>query len=151
MIVFYAVQVSLLGAALVLFVARSRAIAGMARDAAGSALAASADEAHADLAHVASSGAYVLRGIGRVAPPLALTGAIVVMGRGFGTPTGLAALKAGFAARTAVAQAGVAFGIGMATSLLCFMAAADLVRRARAARAGLDRADRVLDRSGTDV
>ena len=151
MIAFHAAQVSLLGAAVVLFVARSRAIARMASDAAGLALAARADDLRADLAHAASSGAYVLRGIGRVAPPLALVGAIVVMGQGFGAPTGLGALKAGFAARTAVAQAGVAFGIGIVTSVVCFTAAAGLVRRARSARSDLERAVRALDRSGADV
>lgn len=151
MIAFYAVQVSLLGAALVVFVARSRAVARMARAARVPAIAARADEAHADLTHAASSGAYVLRGIGRLAPPLALAGAIVVMGRGFGAPAGLAALKAGLAARTAATQAGVAFGIGVVTSVVCFTAAADLARRARAVRADLARADRTLDRSGVDV
>lgn len=143
MIVFYAVQASLLGAALVIFVARVRAMRRVACRAADAAFA-TVDEAHADLAHAASSGTYALRGIGRLAPPLALAGAIVVMGRGFGAPSGLAA-------RAAVVQAGVAFGIGVATTVVCFAAAAGLLRRARGVRADLERGARALDRSGADV
>ena len=109
------------------------------------------DEAHANLAHTAATGAYALRGIGRIAPPFALAGAIVFMGRGLAGGEGLPALRAGVAARVAVERAGVALGLGVVTAIMSFVAAARLLRRAREFRAGLEQGIRTLDRPQGDV
>jgi biopolymer transport protein ExbB/TolQ len=147
---FHLAQLVLLGAAAVVFVRAVRALSRCASGASGPS-AHGIDEAHAEVAHLGSSGAYALRGIGRVAPALGLVGAIVAMGKGFGAPSGLAALKAGYAEQVALVQAGVAMGIGVATAFACLAAARVVARRAQVTRKGLDRAARALDRPAADV
>jgi hypothetical protein len=109
---------------------------------------AAGEEAVLEIAHVASSGAYIVRGLGRIAPPLALAGAIVEMGRALGGGGGLVALQRGLAARVALERACLSLGIGVVTALLCFAAASRLARRARQASAEIARR---LDRPGPDV
>jgi hypothetical protein len=147
-ILFFAAQGLVFVAAVAIFVRRTRTVARLAQAAREGLEAA---ERHDDLAHAAASGAYLLRGLGRLAPPFALAGAIVVMGRGLAGHGGLAALRAGFAARHAVEQAAVAIGLGAATAVACHWAAARLLRRAQEAHGGPGRADRALDRPGGGV
>jgi hypothetical protein len=95
-------------------------------------------EAAEDIARVASGGVYLLRGLGRVASPLALVGAIVEMSRGL-------AAAAGIAARVALERAAVSVGIGLGSAALCFAAASALGRRASRARAARDPEGASLD------
>lgn len=147
---FHVVQLLLAGAALAIFGTRWRAISRLARESRDRTLA-DAQEWRDDLDHAASTGAYALRGIGRAAPLLALSGAVVEMGRALGGGRGLVALEKGLAERLALEHACGALAIGVSTAVLCFTAAPLLLRRVRSARSDLERTGRTLDPPPADV
>jgi hypothetical protein len=103
-----------------------------------------------DLARAAFNGRAAIATLGRMAGPLALIGVILEIGTALHGGEGLAGLQRGFAMRIALQRSVLTFVLGLATSLVCFAAAAILQRNARQLVHALKRVAAAIDRAGAE-
>jgi biopolymer transport protein ExbB/TolQ len=88
---------------------------------------------------------YAIHGIARIASPFALMGVILQLAEGFAGRGSLSSLQAGLVESQALEHALVTLMIGLATTTVCFVAAAMLRRQVRAALREPERALATLE------
>jgi hypothetical protein len=110
-----------------------------------------ADDLRLTLERRSVEGLRAVHTLGRMASPLAFIGVILELGWAISGGDGLVALSRPAVVSLGLQRALTAFGIGLATTVVCYAAVALLQRRAREIREGLARVARLLSPAAGDA